>query len=117
MTAHATAAANPPPNASNPAALAVAAGLGAASSGALAVGAAGVPDEAQYRIALTLATYESSRRQVYAREVLQAESLRSMRRWEASGRPVGPGGVMPVFARYAYEEPLPAMLRVEGGGT
>ena len=52
------------------------------------------------RVASLLAVYGTVRRDLDARASLQSESLRSMRRWEAAGRPLGPGGVMPVFPRY-----------------
>ena len=55
----------------------------------------------QRRVRERLALYGAVRSELETREQLQEESLQAMRRWEASGRPVGPAGSMPVFAQYA----------------
>lgn len=92
---------------------ATAAATGAAAAASAATAAGGqVSEETVRRVAGLLAIYGTLKAELRAREELQTESLRAMRRWEAAGRPVGPAGAVPVFARYdAGERPLPGALR------
>jgi hypothetical protein len=95
-------------------AAAAAAGAAAASAGASAVGATLAPATVQ-RVAAMLGAYEGARTEIQRSVALQTESVQAMQRWESAGRPAGPGGVLPVFAIYAYTRPLPALLSLPQG--
>ena len=86
----------------------------AAAVGAAAIVAAAEPHggrltEATWQsVADLFRAYEERGEALRTRERLQAEAFFAMRGWEASGRPAGLGGSVPVFAQYA--QPVAAPL-------